>query len=156
MKRLIALLLLIPVLASADPEPWMKSKNPNDLGAFAYVSRHCPMSERELLEIVEGVITQLGLKFVHPNSFSVHIVVSLQCADISSKKHTIANYSLNFSRKFPYEYSFGSFVRLGHQNAGGSLYYGPLSKIRQWIATDTDDVVADYILANLDAGDSDD
>ena len=58
MKLLKVLLLLLPVFAFADPQPWLKKNVPNELYASVQVDSGCPVSEVEIDDVVSSIFNQ--------------------------------------------------------------------------------------------------
>ena len=80
MKKLILLVLMLPMVALSDPQPWMKKENPNELGSVHRVSPLCGISENEIRELINGVLVRSRIKPGYDVS-GLHLFVDLQCGE---------------------------------------------------------------------------
>jgi len=157
MKKLILFVLMLPMVALADPQPWMKKENPNELGVDTWSTDSCPITNSELQELVEGVLVRSRIK---PVSFvgelgrgNPYLDVLLDCgADNTSLQRSPVDVRIDFIQSVFIEGKGNIRVRLGQIPAGSRFGVGNIEDIKQAIKDELEEVVADYLQANFDLG----
>ncbi len=99
MKKLILLVLMLPLVALADSQPWMKKDNPDELLLIFRVNEACPFSQGEGRKIVTGVLTRARIKSLTPElGVSYHppfFQVLATCTNISPDSY-LFTYAIDF------------------------------------------------------------
>ena len=137
-----ATLFLLAGNVLADPEPWMKKDNPNELAAVAYV--RCDLVSRaSVLELLEDSLIRARIK---PLNFdlaptALAITVTLNCSQ------NVYAYSIDFI-----EGKDGYYIRYGYLPINGAIgaSEGDQNYILDSIRRQIDAVIADYLKANFD------
>ncbi len=152
MKWVVCLcLVLLSYSACAEPKPWMKQPNPNDLGLFASVARSCPFTEEALVNRIEGEFLRARVK--PTKSLAFNLTVNIRCMSIEDKGGTlmgnVVSYEIRYGSKMPN----GEFVLYESPNHGSMLVGGKGTDAKQYfISTITDDValsLTDFLKANF-------
>ena len=147
MKNLTALLMLIPILASADPEPWMKKENPNEIHVASIFSAGCPASSGEAEDVVSGVLARSRLKMVHAdpstNRGMPWLVMFLSCG--SDQVICTANIDFVGQDKdgFRFRHGITGYTVTGNCNGQKQIL---LTSLRDGVEA----AITDYLRANFD------
>ncbi len=156
MKRLILLVLMLPIFALADPQRWMEKENPNELGVFTFVNEFCPMTNSELKKMVDGVLVRSRIK---PVSFSMelgrgnaYLDVSLSCTEHSSVERATFIFMVDFLGSMFVEAKGSMRIRYGEVPAGMVFGYGSISSAKPEMKSKVEGVITDYLKANFDLG----
>ena len=152
MKRLALLVLMFPIIAAGDPQPWMKKENPNELGVFVFVTKRCPMADSELQELVEGVLVSSRIKPVSWVAEDIYLDVDLDCTQSQSSSHVIFNFVIDFTGVALLEGKGNVPVRFGKIKSGGVFGTASLNEVKQAMELQLEKVVTDYLQANFDLG----
>ena len=151
MKKLVAvllaisLLLLVPIVASAD---WMdtvfRQSNPNELAYYTDVSPECPITRDEATQILEGVFVRNRIKPLGGNAWKTrpfYLYVAMTCLK-QNTVFTILGYFGNASGSVPilYDKNFGWFA------------VGPAEDQRAGLTATIERGITLYLKANLDLG----
>lgn len=148
MRRLLILLTLMPVSALADPEPWMKKENSNELPVTVF-STCSKLAMDEGLRIVDGVLTRSRIKSVRADpSVSANfpwLLIFIRCADDLSKCGTNVD--------FVNEDSQGYRHRQGITGYGSHGYCaGDVAFFRERLREGVEAAITDYLRANFNLG----
>ncbi len=152
MKRLALLVLMFPIVAVGDPEPWMKKENPNELGVFVFVTKRCPMTDSELRELLEGVLVRSRIKPVSWVAGDIYLDVDLDCTQSQSSNHVIFNFVIDFTGVALLEGKGNVPVRFGKFKSGGVFGSASLNEAKQAMKVQIESVITDYLQANFDLG----
>ena len=148
MRKILAITALGTLLFQsawcAEPQPWMKSENPHELG---YWSRtQCPeLSEFNINSIIEDVMARWEIKpitsLLSLSSPFLHVV--FMCVEMQPS--TLFAYS--------YEIRFGDFVA-GNTILYEGAWYGATGKggptyIETSVENSLEDAITDYLKANF-------
>jgi hypothetical protein len=80
MKRLAILVLLIPVIAWAEPQPWMKKSNPRELGIGISMVPHCPFSPEDFTGAIVVALINGQMEYASVNEETeVYVSILLNC-----------------------------------------------------------------------------
>jgi hypothetical protein len=146
MKKLTALLLLLPVLASADNLPYLKKEAPEKLGLFATVDDFCPLSREEVTVLVNGLLVRSRIKPLASVSEDLYLSVVLDCQENPNLDGAIVVFATSLST---YGEVDGLRIRLrrGHGDYG---FFGVADKeaLEEQIEITIGIFLADYIETN--------
>lgn len=155
MKKLIVLLLLLPALTFADPQPWMKkAKEPNELVLQFGSSGDCPFNSDQGRKIVSDVLTRSRIKSVKQELYESYYPPFLQVLVHCTKLDT------NFYM-FEIVIDFVGMARahddVVYKVRWGETFFGSSGQakaqtVRDTLRANVEDVIADYLKANFDLG----
>ena len=148
---LLVALLFLPFLACADPEPWMKKTNPDELAIIIYTMFDCPFSKDEISAITDDILAEPGIKKIIPDQTDPDdfpaLSISAKCAEIPGGY--IYDYDIDFVAFRSPDDSEKHVIRLGSHGYGA---YGQgraetaLNALRRYIQG----AIADYVSSNSD------
>ena len=153
MKKLILLVLMLPIVAIADSQSWLKKDNPNELYALIAIEGEgkCSISYKELHATVNGVLVRSRIKpllawtsnevslLVHLNCFSGTGKTQIYVAKIQLSRFSVHESGVNLVTT-SLEDSFGFF--------GNDTKDGILSSVREGV----EGAITVYLKANFDLG----
>jgi hypothetical protein len=144
-------LILLSYSVCAEPKPWMKQANPNNLGLFVWVSSSCPFSKEDLTNRLEGEFLRARLK---PSlSLFFNLSVNVRCMSIKNVGGTnmgsVVSYEIRYGTLMPN----GANVLYETPNHGSILVNSKGSESTSYsIKSITDDVsvsLTEYLKANF-------
>ena len=151
MRIIVAIVLLFGAGHSvADPQPWMKKENPNELAIFVNWDSECPFTKDEMQTAVEGVLTRSR---INPSDNwlddPVFLNVTMHCIDDPNTEWYIYETDVDYvvshiSGRFEHTMVFYDY---GAYHAIGIATKGP---IFDTIKELTKEAVTDYVKANFD------
>ena len=150
MKKLI-LLLLLPALALADPQPWLKKENPNELFAVSVATEHCPISIVDLDELVNSVLVRSRIRKKSAWAENELILsVEIGCTLVSDSRWTFRYdvYFPRFSKRESGDLLETTTIDGKHYGIGTNDEDGIRSAMRRFV----EDAITDYLKANFDLG----
>lgn len=150
MKRLTALLLLLPVLVSADPQPWMKKTNPNELYSWVRVGSTCSTTSEKLERIVHGVLVRSRIKPT-TDFGELILLVDVQCGSKAVGIGSTFTVYADFVRKVEVGDELYT-ARMGLLPFNGGFGIENESGIESYVRLIVEDVITDYLKANFDLG----
>ncbi len=144
---ILVMLLVHPVLATADPEPWMRKQNPKELAIIVYTMFDCPFSKDEISAVTDDVLGASGIEKIvpdetDPNDFPALSIVA-KCAEIPGGY--IYDYDIDF---IAISRSHGV-IRLGSRGYG-SYGQGRAETTRNALRRYIEGAVASFVAANND------
>jgi len=165
------LALLLPVFASADPQPWMKKADPDNLFARLLVSPECPDDFESYADIVEGILIRSRLNSAVGGPASVDLMnengdtVDWMAHQYVTDEKLFLRISLN-CRSEKALYAFDLHVRFAFlANGLEVLMYASPSwnalgrhdaiQIRSSLEKLVENAITDYLKANFDLGEVD-
>lgn len=155
MKKLIALLTLLPALTSAEPESWMEKEKPDELNVSVRVASYCEVTKQQIVELTSGVLTRSRIKFM-TESADLNMMVDLQCNSYQlAEGHVIFAIDVDFVR--PVEVNGELFwARMGP--AADYAMYGveKTSEVLPAVREVIEEALTDYLRANFDLVEDDD
>jgi len=146
MTRIMAVwtlsLLLLSGVASADPEPWMKRENPNELAVSTGADDECGFSDRKLRETVDGVLIRSRIKPLglseSPGWFV--LMVNVDCAQ------EVFRITIDFADEID-----SDLTRLGLIGYGSyGVYAGESDYLLRAVTRRVELAITDYLKANFD------
>ena len=154
MNRFVLILLILPIVASADPESWMKKDNPDELLLIFRVNEACPFSQDEGRKIVTDVLTRARIKSLKPElGVSYHppfFQVLATCTNVNPDSYWFT-YAIDFLGTaeaidgVSYEVRWGD-VTLGSSGVDNS------TTLKNVLRQDVEDAITGYLKANFDLG----
>lgn len=151
MNRLALTLLMMPMLASGNPESWMRKENPNELGLWSFTTDTCPFSSDEIEEELANVLVRSRIKPVHFAVSDPYVYVNVQCfpfkqdPDFYSMMTTI-----DFVNVGTLADGTETYVRVGTDPHLGGLFRGRKEYLKASVREYMERIVADYLRANFD------
>jgi hypothetical protein len=149
MKKLILLFSVFaaPTFAYADINDWLKKHNPDELAYFAAVSSTCPISEKEMQEMVEGVFIRSRIRPLDKwTAGEVMLHIDLQCIGDSD----FQSYIVNVELEKPSVTADGTVLTTSLAgNPYGAFGRGDASSIKNEIKDSVERALTDYIKANF-------
>ena len=161
MKKLTALLLLFPVLASGEPQGWMKKADPNELYLLNYLGAACPHELDDLTSANRGVLTRSRIRTADVkepkigNENGIGLLVRLECYPTEISGSYIFSTSVEFISRtvetngwdIPVRFLYGSdYITIGIETQ---------PEIMDAVKRNVEDAITDYIEANFDLGGDD-
>ena len=144
---LLSLALLLPVLAIADPQPWMKKENPNELYLMFLYEHECSIARESLEQPLTDVLARSRIRRLQSVGIEIFILVSFACSEYED--NVIYSFDIDFA-SVPSSYS--SVVRYGSSSIGSFGVQPRDSAIRN-LKERFEELIADYLRANFDLGD---
>jgi len=165
-------MLVPPILTYADPQPWMKMENSNELAVIASADDDCPLSKRALTEIAESVLAKSNINLVvayehalSEVSSNVFLLVTLNClperppdwlaipgeqepAPFTPPGENFVVLAVDFGGLTFYSPSKSAWVRFGWDPASGFMGKGSGDTLGNLVKTRIERAVEDYIEAN--------
>jgi hypothetical protein len=146
-----AIFLLFPAIVIADPEPWMKKENSNELAIVVYLMFECPFSKDEISAITDDLLTASGIEKIIPNQddpsdFPALSIVA-KCAEIPGG--FIYDYDIDFISFSSTDDGGKHVVRLGSRGLG-SYGQGGAETVRNALRRYIEGAIADYVASNVD------
>lgn len=144
---LLSLALLLPVLAIADPQPWMKKENPNELSFYFQYDVECAIDGENISDAVKDVLVRSRIKPLSNVLPDLFLMVVFSCSEYQG--NYLYSYDIEFAQYSP---SIGSFIRYGRLSKGGfgvETESGIVTRMKEEVEA----TVADYLRANFDLGD---
>lgn len=152
MKMLTALLLFLPILAIADPEPWLKKENPSQIYLSALSGVDCPVTSGDLQEFVEDILNRAGIKPLSDLDVPPALFVTLDCQVFELKEPTyLSIFIADFIGATPLPNGTYYPVRLGGDPAIAVLGRGNEKSIKTNIQETMEALVADYVRVNVES-----
>jgi hypothetical protein len=151
MFRIAALLLLFPVLAAADPEPWMKKNNPEELFYNVAVDDDCPLSENSLNSVVGGVLTRSRIK-VKDGFEEGELVLTVNLACVDDGEVDIFDVTIRFDRL---SIRGDELIACHVFSDYGTFGQGRRDFIQTSVKEGVENALTDYLRANFDLGGDD-
>ena len=154
MKNIILIVLMLPMVALSDPEPWMKKENPNELPIIIYSADTCPSTTKKYREIAEGVLIRSRIKPVEQAGLNeLALQINLKCIDAGENNWLISQ-GVNFAMVTRDEHGSYLLTRLFLEDYG---FFGQTGRsgsevIEQSLREAVEDAITDYLLANFDLG----
>ena len=169
MKRLILLLTLLPVLAPADPQPWMKKDDVGSLYIDVFSHPECPMTTDEVEKETKNVLIRSRIKPQTKTTWvfdTPYLRVDIQCMKPSDSSSVVfADLVIDFvdliDLNDPYKEKAASWpnyepdlILLRHGDAPyrGLLLITDKNSLRSTIRDAVEDFTADYLVVNFDLG----
>ena len=149
MKWLTAMFLTVPALALAEPQPWMKKEDPNELAfAFSYGAPCNGVSGESVSRTAQDVIVRSRIKVAPLMSGKRYLLLRLWCTESGGL------FLYRFDIDIAMLSSKHGLIRFGESSRGG---YGlnDAEGLTADIKTRTESFVADYLRANFDLDDND-
>jgi len=154
MKPLILMLLMLPMIAEAESQPWMKKKDPNELVLFLKVGEECPFTFDEGWNIVSGVLTRARIKTLirelnvsYPPPF---FQVLVACTSVGTDGYI---YNLEIDFVGPAQTHDKTYYLARWGSYGSGVYgQGSSANVRQVLRNKVEDAITDYLGANFDLG----
>jgi len=145
----LLVLLMVSRLGHAEKPVWfletIKVDNPNQLAYWTVIAGDCPVTEKEMQEIIEGVFVRSRVKPLKEAIYkpgSIYLDVNLTCFKRSEDRF-IYNMQIYFSRQFPRpSVKFGD--DFGALGSGGKTY------ITATLKNKIEGAVTVFIKANFD------
>ena len=136
-----ALSLLLLSLAVADPQPWMKKENPDDLPLVVRFAKVCPDAEETYQELLVRVLTRSRLRGDFANGLGIY--VDVQCTSTPDPEIFIFVIDVSFILLEGSEMMMFSeeYMKYGLASA---------ESIRTQLRAKTEDAITDYLQANFD------
>ena len=148
MKKLIALLLLLPVFVSA--ESFGKKENPNDVFALFIVESGCPVTKKEVVDIGRGVLIRSRLKQLQTwGENEPSLSVNLNCLDLENGSWAY-HISAEIVRSYKVDEGIQELSMVGRNR--GKFGVGRKDFILASYKNAVEDIVTDYLQANFDLG----
>jgi len=149
MKKLILLVLMLPMVALSDPQPWMKKDNPNELTAVPRLHPNCPITSDELSEFINGILIRSRIK-PGSNSSGLHLYVDVQCTKpflddsfVGSIDVEFVSNLVNPSQSFAFRYDYTGYSSFG---------VGDKETLWDIVRDNIEDALTDYLKVNFDLG----
>jgi len=176
MRGLLSVLMLFPVLAVGDPQPWMIKENPNELAVLTNSDEDCPIDSQELKELAATVLAKSGIKMVESYespitkvSSNVHLLISLTClperlpewlpnpagqdSQLTSPGESFVVLAVEFVGLTYYSRTNATWVRFGWEPASGFVGNGSGDTLDILVKPRIEGAVRDFVKANSDLGD---
>jgi hypothetical protein len=150
MKKLIALLLLLPILASADPEPWMKKEDPDELFVGYRIDDHCELTRESIKKIVEGVLVRSRIKPVGKATY-MGLLIDFQCGTKDDDGRALFTLSVDFLRTTEVEAEY-YWARMDEVATHESFGRMNSRELEAEIKFGAEVAITDYLKANFDLG----
>ena len=147
MIKLAVVLLLIPVLASAEPEPWMKKDDPNELFVNYDVASACPFSVERVQKTIDDVLVRSQIKPIDEPQH-LNLTLDIQCRVLSGEKYSTM-LTADFYRVVKVDEEV-YWARMGASRHAGRIGMGGDDAIVDAIQNLLEDVIADYLRVNFD------
>jgi len=149
MKTLIALLLLLPALAAADPQPWMKKDNPSELTPLLSIGSGCSLTQENISGIVEGVMVRSRIKPMDEVG-TLNLLVTIDCVKFDNLNPDVISVSVDFvglanAGEDQVLIRWGAF-------GGAMLGLGDNADAERLIREGVEDAIASYLQVNSDLG----
>ncbi len=161
------------MVATSDPQPWMKKGAPDELVVVAYADEDCPLDASDLTKLAETVLAKSDIRRVDKYekdltdiSSNVYLLISLYCLPERAPEWV---QSMGGSEE-PFTEPGENFVVL-QVDFGGLVYYSPSETtwarfdwypsagfvgkgsgptLENLVKKEVKDVVKDYVSANSD------
>ena len=153
MKRLTALIVLFPIIAISEPQPWMKTGKPDLLGISVFVSR-CPSTSDDIKKIVHEEMVKSKVNPVGILDTDPFLRVDIRCIKLKSSSSYVITSTYEFVTISLAPNTKGSkIMRIGgqayrhYQRIGNTDYLE--SSVRQVMAS----ITSDWIQANTNMDD---
>lgn len=151
MKKLILLVSMLPIVALADPRPWMEKENPNELGVEAFSDSDYPMTSAEVEKEIGNVLVRSRIKpsgnvFEYPR---LRIVIQCMPSPNSTTFFTIS-LRIEFLDVLTSSDEKWQIARLGEEPAASYLMRGDKDYLKSTLREAVEDVIADYLKVNFD------
>ena len=171
MKKVIILFLLFPILASGDPERWLKHQlNPEWLYIVANSSSDCPVSTEEVATEAKNVLVRsrikpmeggglLGYPYLSisvdclktPLSSNVFAVIRIDFVELVTHKASSTSLTPEIGKTFPGA-DMVIKARLGEELYAGSLHIAGKGSLKSAVKEKVENFMVDYLKANFDLG----
>lgn len=147
----IVLLLLWPHSAFAEPKPWMKQINPNNLGLFVGVSSECPFQQADIANRIEGEFLRARLK--PTKSLIFNLTVYIRCMPVENNGGRLMGHVVSYEIRYGSQMPNGEDVLYESPNHGSMLIGSTDAESNQYFIDKIKDSVSmsltDYLKANF-------
>lgn len=145
------LLMLLLSNVYADPQPWMKRENPNELGLFVSTTPECPFTEADITSMAEGEYVRARVKPTEDISWNLTLTVECMTTSVSERQvgwAMVVNLRFGTSlRPFVfvlYEGANYGTLAVGPDDTSGTLY------LRNIVKAQVEEALTDYLKANIE------
>lgn len=145
MKRIISLLVLLTwaQLATAEPLPWMKQDNPDNLGLILRVGSGCPETLDEYSKLIQGIFVRSRLP--RTDQFDgLNLYADLQCTGVVVDGLHAFSLDVHFARV-----TDDGLMLYGATNYG-RLGLADKEAISDEVRDTSEAAITDYLKANFD------
>lgn len=171
MKKLTALLLLLPVIASAESSSWLKKDNPESLSIDVNSEMDCPVTKKEIGDIASKVLIRSRIKPLSGGLYDFqappYLSIEVHCMKPSDTGSMfIISLVLDFvglidlndphnkkEVEWPNANPDPVIFRHGIEPYAGFLMTADRALLKSKLKDAVEDFTADYINANFDLGD---
>lgn len=153
MKKLLALLLLLPILSSAEPQPWMKKDDPEKMKILVLTNSVCPATADDLQPLADDALIRARIR---PYLFSSPIINAfVNCIEDPHSDglfFVVMQFEFTTVKQFT-EYGGKYAIRFGPSPLEDDFFYGNRQDLLDTFRDQLENVVTDYLKANFDLGD---
>jgi len=171
MKKLILFVLILPIVALADPQGWMKYQvNPDQLYVIATSSPECPVSSEKIEALAKNVVVRSRIKPLDGGGLLgyPYLKVTISCLNVPQSPKTFAALRIDFVSIVTLNSSSTALkpglaakfsgadmlikARLGEQSYAGSLLIADEDFLVSAVSEYVENFMVDYLRANFDLG----
>lgn len=141
-----AILFLLACNVLADPQPWMKQDNPNELPLAFGITDTCRASEETYKDIVRGVLIRSRIKQGDSDVTRLHLIVDVSCGQLVGTSDS--EFAFRLGIYFGIRTEDGDFT----VHYPGYGVYGIESELglQDALKDSSEDAITDYLQANFD------
>lgn len=136
-------LLLLTGNALADPQPWMRKDNPGELSVDTDVTEPCEISEQQLRETVEGVLTRSSITPIEFGESPVWLGLQVNVDCLGTSMFAIRVDFVDAIDLVAVRYG-----TLGYGSFGA--HDGDSDVVLSGVTRQVERAIADYLIANFD------
>ena len=155
MNRILMIAFLLPVIALADPQPFMTKANPEQIYIDPTVGAGCPISEGALIDEISGPFVRARIKLLSEIDELPVLFVTLDCQEVlPDQKNFIWIFFADFVGSAVLADGNPYPVRYGTEVDYAFFGRGDWDSARSAIREQVENLVTDYLKANFDLGET--